>query len=138
MRTSGQREMSNFFNSSCSYICYMSYICMLSMQDIYTILLNVTKPVSHVVVQFGCNCLCAICLCSFCYIESNSVRPFLKSLKWKYLKGQKKTQTWPNPIGLFTLPSTRLNYKNEIKMCVQWDFQGISCDVAWKKKKKNW
>lgn len=53
----------------------------------------------------------------------------------KVFERTKKTkQTWPNPIGLFTLPSTWLSYKNEIKMCVQWDFQGISCDVTWKKK----
>ena len=32
-----------------------------------------------------------------------------------------------NVIGLFTLPSTWLSHRNEIKMCVEWDFPGKSC-----------
>lgn len=32
-----------------------------------------------------------------------------------------------NVIGLFTLPSTWLSLRNEIKMCVEWDFPGKSC-----------
>lgn len=32
-----------------------------------------------------------------------------------------------NVIGLFTLPSTWLSRRNEIKMCVEWDFPGKSC-----------
>lgn len=32
-----------------------------------------------------------------------------------------------NVIGLFTLPSTWLSLRNEIKICVELDFPGKSC-----------
>ncbi len=71
------------------------------------------RPVSvQIQYTFGCNCFCVNSLCSFCY---NSDRCFLKRPKWKYLKRGKKT--WPNPIGLLKLFSTRLSYKMKLK-CV--------------------
>lgn len=38
-----------------------------------------------------------------------------------------KKETMINVIGLFMLNSTWLSHRNEIKMCVEWDFPGKSC-----------
>lgn len=42
-------------------------------------------------------------------------------------QGKKGKEIMINVIGLFTLPSTWLSHRNEIKMCVEWDFPGKSC-----------
>lgn len=46
---------------------------------------------------------------------------------WRTNKGKKGKEMMINVIGLFTLPSTWLSRRNEIKMCVEWDFPGKSC-----------
>lgn len=49
------------------------------------------------------------------------------SLPVYFWRLKKRKEMMINVIGLFTLPSTWLSHRNEIKMCVEWDFPGKSC-----------
>lgn len=66
----------------------------------------------------------------------NNLKPkterLYSSLSWTIPNSAKINSILINLIGLFTFPSTWLSWRNEIKMCVQWDFLGKSCYVSWK------